>query len=204
MGEKIGVLLFLVSCLATLWSVVGVIRPRIVLWWAVPEKRTRGRALGFGLLTTLTLFFAAFAVSPGVKWWVWGLVGLGFVVLFLMFSTFCMTKKELESLVKEHEHAKKAGKTATVYSLTSNRKYEIRPFVAQCSCPNWEERRIDDPGRFGYANIWPAITHCTRKNSRMILSGTPLLSPILATREKAFHRKETFLNMEPYGILPTL
>lgn len=148
MGETTGALLFLLSGLAVLWGVAGLFRPRLVLWWAVPEKQTRKRAVGFGFFIALTLFFSAIALIPGAKWWVWGFVVMGLLLLFVMGSSFRMTAKELQALVRQQEYAKKAGVTQTVYSLTSDKEYEIRPFVARCSCPDWEERRMGASGPF--------------------------------------------------------
>lgn len=146
MGETAGVLLFLLSCLAALWSLAGLLRPRLVLWWAVPEKQTRGRAFGFALFAALTFFFLAMTFVANVKWWVWLLDALCLGALFYAACLLRTSKEELEALLKAREREEKARLTRTAYSMTSDKEYELRPFLAQCSCPDWEERRV---GAFG-------------------------------------------------------
>lgn len=148
MGETTGVLLFLLSCLAALWSISGLIRPRLVLWWALPEKQTRGRAFGFALFTALTLFFLAFTLAPRAKWWVWIIAALCVGILFCAICVLKTSKKEFQEMLRAKEYEKKAQLTRTAYSTTSDKEYELRPFLTMCSCPDWEERRSDAEGPF--------------------------------------------------------
>lgn len=148
MGETAGAVLLLLSCLAVPWSVAGLIRPRLVLWWATPEKRTRGRALVFALLVALTLFFWGATLAWAIKWWVWIVDALCLFVLFIMASAFRTSKEELQEFLKTQEREKKLRLTYTAYSRTSDKEYEIRPFLVSCTCPDWEERRSGADGPF--------------------------------------------------------
>lgn len=148
MSETAGVLLFLLSCLAALWSVAGLIRPRVVLWWAVSEKQTRGRAFAFSLLVALTLFFLAATFAWNIKWWVWLVDALCLGVLFCMTSLFTWSKKDLQQFMKAQEHEKKLRLTRTAYSQNSDAAYTIWPYRIRCSCPDWEERRAGHAGPF--------------------------------------------------------
>ena len=148
MGETAGVFLFLLSCLAVLWSVAGLIRPRIVVWWAVSEKQTRGRACSFALFAALTFFFLAMTFIANAKWWIWLVDALCLVVLFCAASLLRTTKKELQEFMEAQGREEKARLTRTAFSSTSDKEYEIRPFMVTCTCRDWEERRSDAEGPF--------------------------------------------------------
>lgn len=148
MGETVGVLLFLLSCLAALWSLAGLLRPRLVLWWAVPEKQTCGRAFGFALFAALIFFFLAMTFMANVKCWGWLLDALCLGALFCAACLLRTSKEELEALLKAREREEKARLTRTAYSMTSDKEYELRPFLTMCSCPDWKKRRSGAEGPF--------------------------------------------------------
>lgn len=136
------------ALLGIAWGLCGLLKPKLVLWWAVPEKQTKARALGFALALAFAFLFYALAWLPDSAGWLWGPV-LACTFLFVtMAGSFRKTEAEHREQLEERERAKKARVTHTVFSLTSDKTYEIHPYLSICSCPDWESRRVDAEGPF--------------------------------------------------------
>ncbi|MDL2275587.1 SWIM zinc finger family protein [Desulfosarcina sp. OttesenSCG-928-G10] len=154
-SDMIAGILGYLMIISVIWGVFGLMKPRYMLWWAIGEKQTRGRVVGFTLTLLIVLFCYAMVFSPGSPWWLWVLpIGATFF-LFLMVSMFRMTKEEIQTQIqtqKQEEQEKrekeKMGMTRMVYSSDFERQYEVRPFLSICSCPDWDKRRYDAQGPF--------------------------------------------------------
>lgn len=147
-ADAVGGILGLLSLLSAAWAVCGLLKPKIVLWWAVPEKQTRGRAFMTGLISALFFLFFAMTWLPDSAWWLWIPTVLCLLFVLLMISAFRMTEKEYLEQVQAKERSKKAAITHTIYSSNSDKEYEIHPFLIICSCPDWRSRRHDADGPF--------------------------------------------------------
>lgn len=146
--EVISHALFVVAVLASFWAITGLIRPPCVLWWALPEKQTRGRAFAYATWLSFVLVVASYAADPVSPWWTWGIALLMFVIIFMAHGSFCVTQQGVATLLKEQERIKKANFVTTVFSMTSDKEYELRPFLSICSCPDWKKMRSDADGPF--------------------------------------------------------
>ena len=147
-ADAIAGVLGILSLLALVWGISGLLKPKFVLWWAVPEKQTRTRAFAFGFFVGLTFLCIAFLWHPDSSMWMLvPAILLAFSVL-VMQGSFRMTKAEIQEQEKARIRQKKAAITRTVYSLASDKTYEIHPFLTVCSCPDWEKKRYDADGPF--------------------------------------------------------
>lgn len=141
-------ILGILALLSGAWGLCGLLKPKIVLWWAVPEKQTKARALGFALALASAFFFYAIIWLPNSTGWFWLLALACTIALAIMAGAFRITEAEYRAQLEERHRAKKASVTHDVFSLTSDRTYEIRPYLSTCSCPDWESRRADADGPF--------------------------------------------------------
>lgn len=164
--ETFAAILLVLACLSALWAFLGLWKARLVLWWAVPEKQTRGRAFAFGAILGATLLATVLFLAPQSPWWLCLTAAAGLLLLLCMLSFFRSTEEELRQQLQEHEkekekrrrqkeearqqreEQKKARKCVTVYSSTSDREYEISPYCITCTCPDWERKRRDAYGIF--------------------------------------------------------
>lgn len=142
-------ILMLLFLAAPILAIIGIFKPKMVLWWAPAENQTKGKAFFFAATLTICLFFGIALFLPGsVKWWVWILAIACFGLQICLAIMFSMTKEQAEQLAKEQELKKKMQITRTAYSHNSDREYEMHPFFSRCSCPDWEKKRCKADGPF--------------------------------------------------------
>lgn len=104
--ETFAAILLVLACLSALWAFLGLWKARLVLWWAVPEKQTRGRAFAFGVLLGATLLATVLFLAPQSPWWLCLTAAVGLLLLLCMLSFFRSTEEELRQQLQEHEKEK--------------------------------------------------------------------------------------------------
>ena len=108
MVQNIGIILFGIAILCLIWTIASLVKPQIIIRWAIPEKQTRLRALGFGLSLTLMFGCAGYALQPTVSWWAWVLPAFFAMTTTAMWDYFEHTDEYLaERDRKNREDAEK-------------------------------------------------------------------------------------------------
>lgn len=69
--ETIGHIATVVMLGCLVWGLLGLFRPRLVLWWAWPSVQTRWKALAFALLASIAFFLVVVAARPSSDKWMW-------------------------------------------------------------------------------------------------------------------------------------
>lgn len=150
--KTLAMVLLLCSFLTAFWAILGLIRPKLVLWWALPEKQTRGHATVFALWITGALFFGVYCLAPISPWWAWG--------IFAIFAFFLIAYQGILSGVNVRNanegnasspddtvfdsptsYLLKTGKRTKVPSWKSDDLYIVDTQYLTCTCPDWEKTR---------------------------------------------------------------
>ena len=131
---------FLIVCvfIACLWSLVGLVAPRYVLWWADAARRTHGLALGFSACITLEFFLLAISFMAYAPWWAFlpPLAGGYGIYVFVRF----LRQPPLDEPEEIDIHC----------GLLAKKTPELCPYLFNCECPyiEGEECLYPKGGRF--------------------------------------------------------
>ena len=116
---------FLIVCvfIACLWSLVGLVAPRYVLWWADAARRTHGLALGFSACITLEFFLLAIPFMAYAPWWAFlpPLAGGYGIYVFVRF----LRQPPLDEPEEIDIHC----------GLLAKKTPELCPYLFNCECP---------------------------------------------------------------------
>lgn len=84
--ETLNTVFFSLFLLNVLWAVAGLIKPKLVLFFAPPENRRRLHAFGFAYACSLIFMFFAIAYDPASEYGrVCQLLGWGFIPVTLLY-----------------------------------------------------------------------------------------------------------------------
>lgn len=121
-----------------LWSIIGMFAPRCVLWWADPDRRTHGLALGFSAAVTMEIFLLAIPFMAYAPWWAF-LPPLAGIYGLYRFWRFLMTTPP-DDLDEIDIHC----------GFLARKTPELCPYIFNCECPYLEGRDCAYPkgGRF--------------------------------------------------------
>ena len=147
---------FLIICvfISCLWSLVGLIAPRYVLWWADAARRTHGLALGFSACITLEFFLLAIPFMAYAPWWAFlpPLAGGYGIYAFVRL----LRRPPLDDPEEIDIHC----------GLLAKKTPELCPYLFNCECPyiEGEECLYPKGGRFypcpeGTTSRIPSFSH---------------------------------------------
>ncbi len=147
---------FLIICvfISCLWSLVGLVAPRYVLWWADAARRTHGLALGFSACITLEFFLLAIPFMAYAPWWAFlpPLAGGYGIYAFVRL----LRRPPLDDPEEIDIHC----------GLLAKKTPELCPYLFNCECPyiEGEECLYPKGGRFypcpeGTTSRIPSFSH---------------------------------------------
>lgn len=148
MLENLGLVFFSCSLVMALWTLLGVVWPKSLLWWAAFDKRSRLRAFAFGVMLTLAFLLTAYACEPKASVWAW-------LWVLVCGGICCAMGKRFVNVGAQNIEGRKQTQTSggilyaspapgaqvLVPSMTSSTTYALDPKKIACSCPDWHKRR---------------------------------------------------------------
>lgn len=124
--------------LGCLWSLVGLVVPRYVLWWADPARRTSGLAFGFASCAALEFFLLAIPFMAYAPWWAFLPPLAGGYGLYAFARA--LRRPPLDAPEEIDIHC----------GLLAKKTPELCPYLFNCECPyiEGEECLYPKGGRF--------------------------------------------------------
>lgn len=152
MVQNIGIILFGIAILCLIWTIASLVKPQIIIRWAIPEKQTRLRALGFGLSLTLMFGCAGYALQPTVSWWAWVLPAFFAMTTTAMWDYFEHTDEYLAE--RDRKNREDAEKRKIEKEARKFRKTQARTENLFQKNTAWVDDDFDDDDDFDNDLDW--------------------------------------------------
>lgn len=152
MVQNIGIILFGIAILCLIWTIAGLVKPQIIIRWAIPEKQTWLRALGFGLSLVLMFGCAGYALQPAVSWWAWVFPVFFAFAAMAMYDSFIHTNEFLAERERKNREEAEKRKNDKLYRQIQERQARVEKLIKENA--DWLGDDFDEDDDFDNDQDW--------------------------------------------------